>query len=101
MNATCLSVLATVLVSTSAIAQAPTPSPKTAGAARTTAKSEQAANPKEAKCEPHGVAKKLCARCNPKLASVYKAKGDWCEEHQRPESQCVICHPELAKKGIK
>jgi hypothetical protein len=52
------------------------------------------------KCE-HGVQKSLCARCNPKLAAVYKAKGDWCAEHERPESQCVLCHPELAKKGIK
>lgn len=54
----------------------------------------------EATCE-HGVAQRLCARCNPKLAAVYKAKGDWCQEHSRPESQCVICHPDLAKKGIK
>lgn len=49
----------------------------------------------------HGVQRSLCARCNPKLAAVYKAKGDWCSEHERPESQCVLCHPELAKKGIK
>jgi hypothetical protein len=55
---------------------------------------------RQEKCE-HGVQKSLCARCNPKLAAVYKAKGDWCAEHERPESQCVLCHPELAKKGIK
>jgi hypothetical protein len=55
---------------------------------------------KQEKCE-HGVQKSLCARCNPKLAAVYKAKGDWCAEHERPESQCVLCHPELAKKGIQ
>jgi hypothetical protein len=54
----------------------------------------------DAKCE-HGVLQRLCARCNPKLAAVYKAKGDWCSEHSRPESQCVVCHPELATKGIK
>ena len=54
----------------------------------------------DAKCE-HGVVERLCTRCNPKLAAVYKAKGDWCAEHSRPESQCVLCHPELAKKGIK
>ena len=52
------------------------------------------------RCE-HGVQKKLCTRCNPKLAAVYKAKGDWCAEHARAESQCVICHPELAEKGVK
>jgi hypothetical protein len=55
---------------------------------------------KQERCE-HGVQKSLCARCQPKLAAVYKAKGDWCAEHERPESQCVLCHPELAKKGIK
>lgn len=54
----------------------------------------------EATCE-HGVAKALCARCNPKLASAFKATGDWCPEHDRPESQCVICNPELAQKGVK
>lgn len=60
----------------------------------------KAATQKGEKCE-HGVEKAICARCNPKLAAVYKAKGDWCAEHERPESQCVLCHPELAKKGIK
>lgn len=54
----------------------------------------------KATCE-HGVQKSLCTRCNPKLAAVYKAKGDWCAEHERPESQCVLCHPELAQKGVK
>ena len=58
-------------------------------------------SPKPAeKCE-HGVKKSLCTRCNPKLAAVFKAKGDWCAEHERPESQCVLCHPELAKEGVK
>jgi hypothetical protein len=55
---------------------------------------------KEETCE-HGVATALCARCNPKLAPAYKAKGDWCPEHDRPESQCVLCNPELAQKGVK
>jgi hypothetical protein len=54
----------------------------------------------QGRCE-HGVEKALCARCNPRLAAVYKAKGDWCAEHERPESQCVLCHPELAKKGVQ
>lgn len=53
-----------------------------------------------ATCE-HGVKKTLCTRCNPKLAAVFKAKGDWCVEHERPESQCAICHPHLKKQGIK
>lgn len=64
------------------------------------AASSKPAAQKGEKCE-HGVGKAICARCNPKLAAVYKAKGDWCAEHERPESQCVLCHPELAKKGIK
>lgn len=55
---------------------------------------------KAERCE-HGVERPLCTRCNPKLAAVYKAKGDWCAEHERPESQCVLCHPELAKKGVR
>lgn len=65
--------------------------------------SPAAAAPKEAQgptCE-HGVRKALCTRCNPKLAPVFKAKGDWCAEHERPESQCALCHPELAKQGVK
>lgn len=53
-----------------------------------------------ARCD-HGVRRSLCARCNPRLAPVFKAKGDWCAEHARPESQCVPCHPELAKRGVK
>jgi hypothetical protein len=64
------------------------------------APAEKPAAQKGERCE-HGVAKAICARCNPKLAAVYKSKGDWCAEHERPESQCVLCHPELAKKGIK
>ncbi len=53
-----------------------------------------------AKCE-HGVKKTLCARCNPKLVPVFKAKGDWCGDHGVPESQCVKCNPKLAKEGVK
>lgn len=55
---------------------------------------------KAEKCE-HGVKKSVCTRCNPKLAAVFKKKGDWCGEHQRPESQCAVCNPELAKEGVK
>jgi hypothetical protein len=56
---------------------------------------------KKPKCEEHGVQKSICSRCDPKLAAVYKAKGDWCPEHARAETQCVICNPELKSKGIK
>jgi hypothetical protein len=65
---------------------------------------EPATAPKQSsavdKCQ-HGVKKSVCTRCNPKLAAVFKAKGDWCPDHDRPESQCVKCHPELAKEGVK
>ncbi|MFP2903684.1 hypothetical protein ACLESD_01135 [Pyxidicoccus sp. 3LFB2] len=64
------------------------------------AEAPKATEAEKPKCE-HGVQKALCTRCNPKLAAVFKAKGDWCGEHERPESQCAICHPELAKKGVK
>lgn len=52
-------------------------------------------------CEPHGVKKSLCTRCNAKLEPIFKKKGDWCSEHTRPESQCAICNPDLAKQGVK
>ena len=80
------------LLSLPAVAGEPTPSGGAGQAAVATAPAETC---------PHGVKKSLCVRCNPKLAPVFKAKGDWCSEHERAESQCVLCHPELAKKGIK
>ncbi len=45
-------------------------------------------------CKEHGVLEALCTKCNPKLAAVFQAKGDWCEEHGFPESVCPKCHPE-------
>ncbi|WP_242353608.1 hypothetical protein [Anaeromyxobacter sp. SG64] len=60
----------------------------------------RAADSTAARCE-HGVKKTLCARCNPKLVPVFKAKGDWCGEHGVPESQCARCNPKLAKEGVK
>jgi len=44
-------------------------------------------------CE-HGVLPAVCPKCNPALAPVFQAKGDWCGEHGLPESFCPICHPE-------
>jgi cobalt-zinc-cadmium efflux system membrane fusion protein len=44
-------------------------------------------------CE-HGVLAPACARCNPALAAVYQAKGDWCTEHGLALSFCPIHHPE-------
>lgn len=48
----------------------------------------------DAFCIEHGVAEAVCTKCNPKLISIFQAKGDWCEEHGLPESFCPICHPE-------
>ncbi len=45
-------------------------------------------------CAEHGVLEAVCTKCNPALANVFKAKGDWCDEHGFPESFCPICHPE-------
>jgi hypothetical protein len=77
--------------------------PAVAGEPRPSGGVGQAAPAETAHAEtcPHGVKKSLCVRCNPRLAPVFRAKGDWCAEHERAESQCVLCHPELAKKGIK
>ncbi len=48
-------------------------------------------------CE-HGVLESLCTKCNPKLVTIFQAKGDWCAEHGFPESVCPICHPERGGK---
>lgn len=47
-----------------------------------------------AKCIEHGVLEAVCTKCNPKLASIFQAKGDWCAEHGFPESFCPTCHPD-------
>ncbi len=52
----------------------------------------------QALCKEHGVLEALCTQCNPALAAVFKAKGDWCEEHGFPESICPKCHPEKGGK---
>ncbi|MDD2733702.1 MAG: efflux RND transporter periplasmic adaptor subunit [Desulfuromonadaceae bacterium] len=49
-------------------------------------------------CKEHGVLEALCTKCNPKLAPIFQAKGDWCAEHGFPESVCPICHPERGGK---
>lgn len=49
-------------------------------------------------CKEHGVLEAICTRCNPKLAAVFQAKGDWCAEHGFPESVCPTCHPERGGK---
>jgi cobalt-zinc-cadmium efflux system membrane fusion protein len=47
----------------------------------------------DALCE-HGVLAPACPKCNPALAAVYQAKGDWCPDHGLPMSFCPIHHPE-------
>jgi cobalt-zinc-cadmium efflux system membrane fusion protein len=49
-------------------------------------------------CREHGVLDALCTKCNPKLAVIFQAKGDWCAEHGFPESICPQCHPERGGK---
>src|SRR6185369_12407209 len=49
-------------------------------------------------CKEHGVLEALCTKCNPKLAPIFQAKGDWCAEHGFPESVCPTCHPERGGK---
>lgn len=49
-------------------------------------------------CREHGVLEALCTKCNPKLAVIFQAKGDWCAEHGFPESICPQCHPERGGK---
>lgn len=65
-----------------------------------TSSAAAAAESGAARCA-HGVQSNICARCNPKLESVFRAQNDWCEEHARPESQCALCNPEVARKGVK
>lgn len=45
------------------------------------------------RCE-HRLPPALCTECNPALAAVFQAKGDWCGEHGFPESLCPICKPD-------
>ena len=59
---------------------------------------KQEAAQEEGVCKEHGVLEALCTRCNPKLAAVFQAKGDWCNEHGFPESVCPKCHPERGGK---
>lgn len=47
-----------------------------------------------AMCAEHGVLEAICTKCNPKLISIFKSKGDYCEEHGFPMSVCPIHHPE-------
>jgi membrane fusion protein, heavy metal efflux system len=59
---------------------------------------KQEAAQAEGICKEHGVLEALCTQCNPKLAAVFQAKGDWCKEHGFPESVCPKCHPERGGK---
>ncbi len=54
----------------------------------------------EGMCAEHGVLEAVCPKCNPALAAVFQAKGDWCEEHGFPESFCPICAPERGGRPV-
>jgi cobalt-zinc-cadmium efflux system membrane fusion protein len=71
---------------------------KTAEPPRQAPAGQQETAQEEGVCKEHGVLEALCTKCNPKLAAVFKAKGDWCEEHGFPESVCPKCHPERGGK---
>lgn len=45
-------------------------------------------------CPEHGVLEAVCTKCNPSLAPVFQAKGDWCHEHEFPLSFCPTCNPD-------
>lgn len=55
--------------------------------------SAAAASHAAGECE-HHLPAALCPRCQPALAAVYQARGDWCDEHGFPESFCPICNPD-------
>lgn len=54
----------------------------------------RAAPASDSVCVEHGVLEAVCTKCNPQLASIFQAKGDWCEEHGFPDSFCPTCRPE-------
>ncbi len=65
-----------------------------AGPATAAAPATEAAATDAAMCAEHGVLEAVCTRCNPKLVSIFRSRGDWCAEHEFPESFCPTCHPE-------
>jgi len=69
-----------------------------AAASQATAEAEKAARKAAGLCVEHGVLEPLCTKCNPKLAPVFQAKGDWCADHGFPKSVCPICYPERGGK---
>lgn len=51
-------------------------------------------------CTEHGVLESVCPKCNPRLAAVFQAKGDWCAEHGFPESFCPTCNPHAGGRPL-
>lgn len=47
-------------------------------------------------CAEHGMPEGICTKCNPALAAVFQARGDWCGEHGFPLSVCPTCNPGAA-----
>ncbi len=84
-------IIASFLLASSGCARDPQASSEASAAVA----ADPAAASAEGLCAEHGVLQAVCPKCNPALAAVFKAKGDWCEEHGFAESFCPLCHPEL------
>ena len=56
--------------------------------------------PAAARCE-HHLPPALCTKCNPALAAVFQAKGDWCAEHGFPGSFCPVCNPDAVVPDVE
>ncbi len=84
--------IAIALLALAAIAALACREPQSEGAATTAGPRAAAA---EGICPQHGLLESVCTGCDPGLAVVFRAKGDWCAEHEVPESFCPVCHPEL------
>lgn len=63
-------------------------------AVKGTALAQKEEVPEAGLCKEHGVLEGVCTKCNPKLAVIFLAKGDWCAKHGFPQSVCPICYPE-------
>jgi len=87
-------ILAGILLAGSGCARAPAEGERARTGAATAPSNAPVADA-EGMCSEHGVLEAVCPKCNPALATVFQAKGDWCAEHGFPESFCPICHPEL------
>jgi cobalt-zinc-cadmium efflux system membrane fusion protein len=71
--------------------------PTLAGAENASGQTEKTSSVPDGFCPEHLVPEAICTKCNPALAVVFKARGDWCEEHEFPLSVCPTCNPGAAE----